>query len=136
MINKKNIIICVEKKVSQRDIIRFGVNTLKKYFNVDIVNFSDLINKKKSKHTSKQKNIRDIDSFLKLLNKKNYIFAVDYLRTSEIYKTYTIKKIFKDNKIKLVQIHNGLLPIAPSTIKNNFKKILNLKILFSFLKKK
>ena len=61
----KHQIICVEKKVSQRDIIRFGVNTLKKYFNVDIVNFSDLINKKKSKHTSKQKNIRDIDSFLK-----------------------------------------------------------------------
>ncbi len=136
VINKKNIIICVEKKVSQRDIIRFGVNILKKYFNVDIVNFSDLINGTNSKHSSKQKNINDIDIFLKLLKKKNYIFAIDYLRTSEIHKTYIIKKIIKDNKIQLVQIHNGLLPIAPSTIKNNFIKVLNLKILFSFIKKK
>ena len=136
VINKKNIIICVEKKVSQRDIIRFGVNILKKYFDVDIVNFSDLINGTNSKHSSKQKNINDIDIFLKLLKKKNYIFAIDYLRTSEIHKTYIIKKIIKDNKIQLVQIHNGLLPIAPSTIKNNFIKVLNLKILFSFIKKK
>ena len=37
--------------------------------------------------------------------------AIDYLRTSELHKTFKIKQILQENKVKLVQIHNGLLPI-------------------------
>ncbi len=126
----------MEKKVTHRDISRFGIKILKKYFNVDIINFSNLINKSYSKCSNLEKSINNIESFLNLLKTKNYIFAIDYLRTSEISKTYKIKKIIKDHKIKLVQIHNGLLPIEPYTIKNNLKKILNIKIFFLFIKKK
>ena len=85
--NKKNIIICVEKKTTKRDISRFGIKFLKKNFNVDIVNFTNLITGKKiiaSDHEIIFKNFRELDTSIKT---KKYICAIDYLRTSEEKKT-------------------------------------------------
>ena len=53
--------------------------------------------------------------------------AIDYLRTSEIKKTIKIKQLFQINKIKLVQVHNGLLPIESKYSKEKFLKIFKNK---------
>ena len=133
--NKKNIIICVEKKITKRDISRFGIKFLKKNFNVDIVNFTNLITGKKiiaSNHEIIFKNFRELDTSIKT---KKYICAIDYLRTSEEKKISKIKKLLKENHVKLVQIHNGLLPIESKFSKEKFFKIFNFKIILRYLLK-
>lgn len=80
---KKNILICVEKKTTKRDVIRFGVNHLKKKFNIDIVNFTNLISKKKkilSIHETRFKSFKELYNSVKT---KKYVCAIDYLRISE-----------------------------------------------------
>lgn len=133
---KKNIIICVEKNTTERDLSRFGVKYLSKFYNVDIINFSNLINKKKNKISKLEKKFRNFSDFLKLVKLKKYICAIDYLRTSEIQKTYKIKEVFQKNNVKLIQVHNGLLPINVSFSQEKLLKIFNFSLLKKYLSKK
>jgi len=132
---KKNILICVEKKTTKRDVIRFGVNHLKKKFNIDIVNFTNLISKKKkilSIHETRFKSFKELYNSVRT---KKYVCAIDYLRISEKKKTLKIKQLLKKNSVKIVQVHNGLIPVGPKFSKERLLKIFNFKIVFSYLLK-
>ena len=58
------------------------------------------------------------------------------MRTSELHKTFKIKQILQENKVKLVQIHNGLLPIDKKFSKEKLFKVFNLKLLLNYFLKK
>lgn len=132
---KKNLIICVEKNITKRDLLRFGIGYLSKFYNVDIVNFYYLIHKKKIKKSKYEQNVKNFADLIKLVKLKNYVCAIDYLRTSEIKKTIMIKKLFQNNKIKLVQVHNGLLPIESKYSKEKFSKIFKIKLFKKYILK-
>ena len=134
--DKKNLIICVEKNTTKRDLLRFGVKNLSNFYNVDIVNFHNLINKNKIVNSRYEKNLKNISDLLNLLKNKKYVCAIDYLRTSELHKTFKIKQILQENKVKLVQIHNGLLPIDKKFSKEKLFKVFNLKLLLNYFLKK
>ncbi len=134
--NKKNLIICVEKNTTKRDFQRFGINYLSKFYNIDIINFYNLINKKKIKKSKYEKNIKNLSDLLKLIEKKKYVGAIDYLRTSQFNKTIKIKKILQQNNVKVIQVHNGLLPIEKKFSKDKLLKIFKLKFLVKYILKK
>ena len=109
------------------------MNYLSKYYNVDIVNFNYLIHKKKIKNSRYEKIIKNFTDLQKLLKVKKYICAIDYLRISKIKKTIKIKQLLQNNKIKLVQVHNGLLPIEKKFSKEKFFKIFKIKLLKKYI---
>ena len=129
---ESRILICVEKFTNKRDIERFGINILNKYYKVDIINFNNLINKNKSKTSNYEIKIESLEDFKFFLNKNNYLCAIDYLRSSPFSSVYAIKNIIKSKNIKLVQVHNGLLPIRKFNTFKKFYKIFNLKKMYFY----
>lgn len=130
---ESRILICVEKFTNKRDIERFGINVLNKYYRVDILNFNNLINNRKSVASKYEKKINSLNNFNSFIYKKNYLCAIDYLRSSSFSSVYDIKKIIKSKNIKLVQIHNGLLPVRKFNIYKKLYKIFNLKKMYLYV---
>ena len=141
----KNIGFFLISPFTKRDYYRFGIEILKKNFNVYIFDLSKLYN-----NFSDETSFDDhfFDNYFSISNldelqfdKFNLDFAIDFLNISPL--SYKIRSILKINKTSISKVQNALIP--ESTLKNNislFKKIkrnlLKLSswknIIFSFYK--
>jgi hypothetical protein len=141
----KKIIILTEKHLLQRDYNYFGIKFLKKYFDVVIYDFYEFLHKPKMlfKNSNKIRGVKvvkitSLKQFDYNLNKNSFKAAFDYLRTSDLKKTFFFKINLQKKKILLIRYHNGLLPIFPKYY-NFFYKLKNLfyhpELFFVYFKK-
>lgn len=111
--NKKNLLILVEIPLNKRDYDRFGIEILKKYFNVKVFDFTGLINPAFLKEYVKVNfdfdgyyAIDSLATFLKNLDRQS--IAIDYLGDScnAIY----IRKQLNNHHIRRTLVRCGLIP--------------------------
>lgn len=141
----KNIGFFLISPFTKRDYKRFGIEILKKKFNVYIFDLSKLYNNFSNDISS---DIHCIDNYFSIssldvsqFDKFNLDFAIDFLNISPL--SYKIRSILKTNKTSISKVQNALIP--ESELKNNIpfiKKIIKnifklsswRNIIFSFQK--
>ena len=141
----KKIVILMEKQLLQRDYDYFGIKVLKKYFDVVIYDFYEFLNKPNIlfKNPNKIRGVKvvkitSLKQFDYNLSKNSFIAAFDYLRTSDLKKTFFFKIKLQKKKTLLIRYNNGLLPIFPKYY-NFFYKLKTFfyhpKLFFVYFKK-
>ena len=141
----KNIGFFLISPFIKRDYKRFGIEILKKNFNVYIFDLSKLYNNFSDDISS---DIHYIDNYFLIsyldeiqFDKFNLDFAIDFLNISPL--SYKIRSILKINKTSISKVQNALIPesefknnipFIEKIIKNIFKLSSWKNIIFSFHK--
>ena len=101
----------MEKQLLQRDYDYFGIKVLKKYFDVVIYDFYEFLNKPNIlfKNPNKIRGVKvvkitSLKQFDYNLSKNSFIAAFDYLRTSNLKKTFFFKIKLQKKKHYLLYI--------------------------------
>ena len=131
---KPKIVIITDISFTERDHKRFGINTLRKKFNVFIFDFTKKFSKelatyKYSHHTYKCEgyhSIGSLSSFLELVEKNKFSNCISFISN----KTLELKlaNIFKKKGVPFIKIQSGLAigPEHPRSFMQNLH-ILSLK---------
>ena len=133
---KPKIGIILDISFIERDYKRFGINTLKKRFNVFVFDFTKKFSKKLahykySKKTYKFKgyySVENLNSFEKFLTKHKLSNCINYISNKLLEKK--LINILKKNNVPIVKIQNGL-SIGPETPRSLMQKLHILILKFT-----
>tara|TARA_B100000787_G_scaffold65831_1_gene48273 strand:+ start:430 stop:1611 length:1182 start_codon:yes stop_codon:yes gene_type:complete len=131
---KPKIVIITDISFTKRDHKRFGINTLRKKFNVFIFDFTKKFSKKlatyKYSHNTYKcegyHSIKSLSSFVELVEKYKFSNCINYISNKPL--ELKLANIFKKNRVPFVKIQNGLAmgPADPRSFIQNLH-ILSLK---------
>ena len=126
----KRILILTDIGFSSRDYVRFGLEILKKKYQVEILDFTEWLSpeywksyEEKIFHCDGYKKILNQKDFEKSIKEKNIISIIDFLSSD---KSYLIKNYFKKNEIPITKV-------KPATVLENKRTFTELLLKLFFL---
>ena len=130
---KQKILIIIDVSFTERDYKRFGIDILKKKFDVFVFDFTKNFTKKLATHKYSRKtykfsgycSIRNISSFIELLGKHKFSNCIDYVNMKPLH--HKLIDILKRNNVSIIKIQNGLF-VEPEDLRTFIQK-LNILIL-------
>lgn len=127
---KKKIIFLTDNLFSNRDYDRYGIKFLKNFFAINIINVSKITNissfktiKKNNKKFKEYKIVKSLDELKKIIKKKNYNYAYDYMGIT--LNAWLIRNFIKNNNIKIIKNFADDPSIPVKQTKNIFRRIYN-----------
>ena len=131
---KQKILIIIDVSFTERDYKRFGIDILKKKFDVFVFDFTKNFIKKSATHKYFQNpykfsgyyDIKNISTFVELLDKHKFSNCIDYVSNKPLQ--HKLIDILKINKIPIIKIQHGLF-VEPGDLRTFIQKfhILILK---------
>ena len=133
---KRKIIFLTDNLFYNRDYVRFGFRYLKKFFQIEVINVSNITKPSFIKNI-KEKNFRfknvnyfnNLDELKKYISNSRFDYSYDFLGVDS--KSWKIRKILVKENIKFLKIFND-----DQTVLNLKKKSFLKRILKIFNKKK
>ena len=125
-------IVLTEIGFSERDYSRWGINKIKDFFKVKILDFTKIsypayyeAHKEKIYQIKDYNQIKKICQAKKLIEEFNPNFAIDFMlpfsKNSKI-----ISKFLKEKKIKIIHIQTGLVPEVKRTLLEKIHRLIFL----------
>tara|TARA_B100000787_G_scaffold109277_1_gene81289 strand:- start:3531 stop:4712 length:1182 start_codon:yes stop_codon:yes gene_type:complete len=129
---KPKILIITDISFTERDYKRFGINILRKKFNVFIFDFTENFSKNLASYKFSHKiykckgyySIKSLPSFIELIEKHTFSNCINYISNKPLI--LKLAKILKKNKIPIIKIQSGLA-VMPADPRSFFQ---NVHILF------
>ena len=114
--NLNKLLIITDIGFSKRDYERFGLEKIKKDFDLEIWDFTELFNsnffKRNNEKTyslfEKYKKIQSFEQFYKLVEISKPKFAFDYMGSS--MSAFKTRSFLQKNKVKVIKWQAGLMP--------------------------
>ena len=111
---KPKIVLVLDISYTERDYKRFGINTLRKKFNVFVVDFTKNFSKKLSTYKFSHKtykhrgyySIRNLSSFIDLVEKHKFSNCIFYIANKPL--EHKLINILKKNNVPIIKVQNGL----------------------------
>ncbi len=129
--NFKKLLIITDIGFSKRDYERFGLEQIKKDFDLEIWDFTELFNsnffKRNNEKTyslfEKYKKIQSFEEFYKLVEISKPKFAFDYMGSS--MSAFKTRSFLQKNKVKVIKWQAGLMPEIKRTFSELIYKFYN-----------
>ena len=114
--------------ITKRDYDRFGINFLKKKFEVKIISLVNYVNPILSKNNYNFKSkelikIKNLNKFNQFLSQNNKFIVVDFLGSSK--RSWHLRNLIRKNNIRIISIYSGLFPTPSHSFFERFMNLFN-----------